>query len=385
MLLCVALTQTALHLARPTTSYRALALGGDERTIGLITAAYAVLPVLVALPLGRLADRRSPAPLFVTGTLALAAGSGLLAVAESLAGIAAASAVLGLGHLTFMVGGQTLVSAQSPPERQDRDYGLYTALTSVGQLVGPALAGLVLAGSGALPAASATTRAFLIALLLAAAALPLSWRVRVPSHVPAPGARPAGALGMLRLPGLPAGLFASLALLVAVDLLTAFLPVLGQQAGVGPAAVGLLLSVRAVGSIASRLLLSRLVARFDRGRLMVVTAAGSAVLLAVLPAVASVPAWAALLLVAGVLLGVGQPLTMVLVVRAAPSGAQGAALAMRLTGNRLGQVAVPSAAGLLAGAAGVSAAFWLLGGLLAASAVAVALAGADGSPAEGST
>lgn len=373
VLICVALTQSALNLVRPTTSYRALALGADERVIGLLTAAYAVVPVLVALPLGRVADRRSPAPLFVAGTVALAAGCGLLGLASSLWGLALASAVLGFGHLAFMVGGQTLLGVQSPPELQDRDYGLYTAVTSLGQLLGPALAGLLLGSSSGLPPADATTTVFLLGLGLAALALPFTWRVRVgPTQDRAPvTAASTGAARLLRLPGLPAGLFASLALLAAVDLVTAYLPVLAEQAGVGPAAVGLLLSLRALGSIASRLLLRGLVLRWGRARLMLGSTLGSALLLAALPFFGSAPAWAVLLVVSGFLLGVGQPLTMVVVVRAAPAGAQGMAVAMRLTGNRIGQVAVPVAAGLAAGAAGAGAAFWLLGGLLGLAALAL--------------
>mgnify|MGYP003290694156 CR=1 FL=1 len=69
--------------------------------------------------------------------------------------------------------------------------------------------------------------------------------------------------------------------------------------------------------------------------------------------------------------GIGQPLTMSMVVQAVPEGTRGTALAIRLTGNRFGQVATPAAAGLVAGAAGVSAAFFLLGGLLGLAAVAV--------------
>ena len=76
LLICVALTQSALNLSRPITSYRALALGADARAIGLITAAYAVLPVLAALPLGRLADRWRPAPLVAAGAVLLAVGAG---------------------------------------------------------------------------------------------------------------------------------------------------------------------------------------------------------------------------------------------------------------------------------------------------------------------
>ena len=40
----VVLTQAALYLARPVTSYRALALGADARAVGLITAAFALVP-----------------------------------------------------------------------------------------------------------------------------------------------------------------------------------------------------------------------------------------------------------------------------------------------------------------------------------------------------
>ncbi|RSM79050.1 MFS transporter, partial [Streptomyces sp. WAC 01325] len=64
----------------------------------------------------------------------------------------------------------------------------------------------------------------------------------------------------------------------------------------------------------------------------------------------------------------GQPLSMTTVVQAAPEGARSTALALRLTGNRLGQVAAPASAGLVAGLAGVAAPFVMLGALLLVSA-----------------
>ena len=54
------LTQTALNLARPVVSYKLLALGGDAAVIGVVTAVYAVLPVVAALWLGRVSDRIPP-------------------------------------------------------------------------------------------------------------------------------------------------------------------------------------------------------------------------------------------------------------------------------------------------------------------------------------
>lgn len=70
------------------------------------------------------------------------------------------------------------------------------------------------------------------------------------------------------------------------------------------------------------------------------------------------------LAVFGFCLGVGQPLSMTTVVQAAPVRARLTALALRLTGNRLGQVAAPACAGLVAGTAGTAAPFALLGVLL---------------------
>jgi sugar phosphate permease len=147
--------------------------------------------------------------------------------------------------------------------------------------------------------------------------------------------------------------------------------------------VGALLSLRAAASILSRLLIPWMVRVLSRARLIAASAAGSALAMAVLPVPKGAAGLAAVLAVAGFFLGIGQPLTMSLIVQAVPDDARGTALAIRLTGNRVGQVATPAAAGVVAGAAGVAAAgvvagaagvaaaFWLLGGLLVVAAATV--------------
>ena len=62
---------------------------------------------------------------------------------------------------------------------------------------------------------------------------------------------------------------------------------------------------------------------------------------------------------------------MTLVIQLVPEHARSTALAVRLTGNRIGQVATPAAAGVVAGSTGVSSVFWLLGAMLVASALAI--------------
>jgi len=370
----VVLTQAALYLARPVTSYRALALGADARAVGLITAAFALVPLVVAVTLGRASDRWRPGWL-LTGGIALGAlACALLGLADSLPGLALASAVLGLGHLALTLAGQSLIARQSGDDRHDRDFGLYAAAASAGQLIGPALAGIVLGAAGH-SLEDATTTGFLVAAGLMALAVPTSLGTDRLGRAGRPRdrseGRPLRAGELIGARGVPAGMFASLAILATVDVLTAYLPVLGTQRGIPPAVVGGLLSLRAAASILSRVLIPWMVGRLGRVRLLAASAAGSALLTAALPLAGGTAALAVLLAAAGFLLGIGQPLTMSMVVQAVPEGTRGTALAIRLTGNRFGQVATPAAAGLVAGAAGVSAAFFLLGGLLGLAAVAV--------------
>jgi MFS family permease len=83
---------------------------------------------------------------------------------------------------------------------------------------------------------------------------------------------------------------------------------------------------------------------------------------------------AVLLAVGGFFLGIGQPLTMTAISQAVPASWRGSALAVRLMGNRVGQVVVPAAGGLVA-AAGASGAVWMCCALLLASGAAMAVGG----------
>ena len=174
---------------------------------------------------------------------------------------------------------------------------------------------------------------------------------------------------LLRLPGLLRALLISCVVLSAVDITLVYLPALGADRGLAAGFVGLLLTLRAVASMTSRLFLGRLVALVGRRRLMIVSVALSAVSMAVVAASRCRRwPWRAVVVLLGLGLGVGQPLTMSWLAEMAPPGLRGRAMSLRLTGNRLGQVLIPSAVGLVA--AGVGAA-----GVLAATAAALAVVG----------
>ncbi|MBM7170826.1 MFS transporter [Streptomyces sp. G44] len=363
LVIAFSFAQGAVSMARPAVSYRALALGADQRAVGVIAGVYALLPLFAAVPLGRRTDHGRCAPLLPAGVVLISGGCALSGMAGSLAAMAAWSGVMGLGHLCFVIGAQSIVARQSAPDEQDRDFGYFTIGASLGQLVGPIAAGALIGGA-AMGRTSAL--ALFVSAAVGAVALTSLWRIE---HVRrAPAVRQRGGrvpvLGILGARGVPAGIFISLAVLSATDILTAYLPVVGEHRGIAPATVGLLLSLRAASTIACRLVMTPMIRLLGRTALLT----GSCLLGGVLCAGMALPApvWGLALMLAalGFCLGVGQPLSMTTVVRAAPDGARSTALALRLTGNRLGQAAAPASAGLLAGAAGVAAPFAMLSGLL---------------------
>ncbi|MFE9397867.1 MFS transporter [Streptomyces flavidovirens] len=365
--------QAAVSMARPAVSYRALALGADERAVGVIAGVYALLPLFAAVPLGRRTDHGRCAPLLPAGVVLIAAGCALSGTANSLAAMAAWSGVMGLGHLCFVIGAQSIVAQQSAPAEQDRNFGHFTIGASLGQLVGPVAAGLLVSGQdGAMARTSGL--ALVVSAGVAAVSFTSLWRIERRTEGVGRGeaAAKVPVHRILRTRGVPAGIFISLAVLSATDILTAYLPVVGEHRGIAPSVVGLLLSLRAAATIACRLVMTPMIRLLGRTALMTVTCLLAALLCAgiALP----VPVWALALILGalGFCLGVGQPLSMTTVVQAAPPEARSTALALRLTGNRLGQVAAPASAGLVAGVAGTAAPFLMLAVLLTgASALAL--------------
>lgn len=363
-------SQVAVYIARPITSYRLLGLGSGAREVGLVTAAFALLPLFLAIPLGRSADRRR-APLVTIGCAIQVVACALLAWAQTPLALGAASAVLGLGHLGVALGVQEVIARESDDRHHDRDFGLLTAGVSLGQMIGPLVGGFVLDRGDSL--LTATRHAMLVAAVVVVPATALAAFGERGRRKDAGDAvsRRGSVRTILHTRGVPAGIFASIAVLSAADIFTAYMPVIGEQRGIAPGAIGVLLALRAGASMATRIGIGKIVARVGRERLIILSALAAAASLGAIAFVHGVLPLAVLCLITGMGLGFGQPLSMTLIVQLVPEYARATALAVRLTGNRVGQVAAPAAAGVVAGSAGARSVFWVLSALLGCSALAV--------------
>jgi MFS family permease len=368
----VTLIQTLSLIIRITTSYRAIELGLPVLWLGIIATGFAFIPVFTALQVGRWIDRGNDARATWLGSaLVFAACIGFWAWPRSAMYLLGFSVLLGFGHMFCMAGHQMLAVRSGGKRSRETALGYYMVAASIGQGLGPFVVGW-LGGAAALPP---TGLLFAISLAVAAASVIVAVLIRpavakTARHDPGDFI-PIGRLLALR--GFAAVMVSSVVTVTALDLLVIYLPALGAERQIDSNHIGLLLTVRSVASLVSRVFYARLI--FAVGRMpltltsMLASAAGFLVLALPLP----LPIIYAVLICLGFAIGIASTLTLSGVMYLSPPEVCGTALTLRMTGNRVGQIVFPALAGFLAAATGVAGILLALGLGLALSGIAVAV------------
>nr|BFE30425.1 hypothetical protein GCM10010200_026760 [Actinomadura rugatobispora] len=211
------ITQLLTFVLRPTMTYRALELQVPPAVLGALAASFAIAPLVLALPAGRLVDRVGERRVMVGGALLLTAASlAFLVLGGTVGGLLAASMLLGTGHLGCVVGQQALVANTAGRGSYDTAFGHYTFAASLGQAAGPALIALF-GGARAIPD---TTAIFAWTTGIAAALVVLSALLAGSGHARTGGSRAAegGVRTLLRTPGLRRALLTSCVVLATLDI-----------------------------------------------------------------------------------------------------------------------------------------------------------------------
>jgi MFS family permease len=166
-------------------------------------------------------------------------------------------------------------------------------------------------------------------------------------------------------------LVASVITVTSQDLLTIYLPLLGAEQNIDVRNVGALLTVRSVASLVSRLSYTRILALVPRARLTLISMAAAGAGFACFALPIPLPGMYAAMTFLGFALGIATTLSLTNVVDVASAAAMGTVMSLRITGNRLGQVALPFLASLVAAATGIAGVFAIVAVSLVASGAAV--------------
>ncbi|BAS28257.1 MFS transporter [Limnochorda pilosa] len=384
MSLATGLSFVVITLTRPLVPLLAVHLGARAAEVGAVVGAYALVPLLLAVPAGALVDRVGSRRIFLWGSLGIAVGLAAVGAWPSLPVLVVTQAGVGLSQLLVIVAGQTYATSLARGVEREAQLGWYTTLVSAGQLVGPLVGGVLADALGYGPS-------FRIAAFLGLLPLAVGFAVHdVPrrSEAGAPGgearlaeAEPPGEVrsapraargsAIRRIAGIGGvrlAVVASFSINFAMGARQGFYPLYVQNLGYPATLVGSLLSLRALASMSVRPFMVRIVAAAG-GRFR--TVFGSMLLGA---AAVGITPWTREplgLALASVALGVGiglvHPLSMLAVAETVAEEERGLALGMRLTGNRLAQFTSPVLFGAVAEAAGLEAAF-VAGGLVLAAA-----------------
>ena len=247
-----------------------LALGAGPGEIGTLAAVQTLPFLLLAIPLGLLADRVSRRRLMLAaeGLRALSLVA-MLAMAPAEARAWGGGGGRGGAGGGGRGGGPPAPPPPAPPGGRARLLGLANGRLELARsaafAAGPALAGALVAWAGA-------SAAFVLAAVLSAAAAVLLWRLSEPARAPAPPRHPLleirdGALFVWRQQLLRPMLLTGIAWNISWFVLQAvYVPYAVRVLGLGAQAVGLTLAAYGAGMVVGALLAGRVTAALPFGR-----------------------------------------------------------------------------------------------------------------------
>ncbi len=351
----------ALGAARVTTSLYALSLQASEFTVGTLIALFAVFPMLLAVPMGRVIDRGGVRRPLMAGCVVASLGVVVAATVKTIAALYVAAILIGTGFMAIFIAAQHAVGTLAAPDQKAAGFSKLSVGFSVSAFLGPLIAGFTIDHVGHAAAFGAcgvfTLLAFAIASGRALRELPVQ---------PAAGAQQRGSpLQLLRDRELRGVYFVGILLAAAWDLFTFVTPIHGTQLGFSASTIGLILASFSAATFAVRLAMPGIVRRFHEWQVLTGALCAAALCYALLPFMQQPLAMAATAFALGLALGSGQPNVLALLHVGAPPGRGAEAIAIRASIGNLSSVSLPLAFGAAGATLGLFAVFWGLGAIIA--------------------
>ena len=344
-MLLASLGTSIANIALPELAHAFAAPFREVQAVVVVYLAALTVAVIIA---GRLGDNRGLKPMLVAGLMLFTIASALCAMAPTLWLLVAARALQGIGAAFLMTLAMALMRQTAGEAHVGRAMGLLGTVSALGTALGPTLGGVLIPFTGWQGIFWVQVPLALVTLLLVVAKLP---------HEPAKR--------RLQAPGLWSALDRSLLPMLFANVLVAAVMMttlvvgpfyLALAAGLGPAAVGLVMAAGPAISIVSGIPSGRLVDHWGSDRVSVVglsLLALGAVLLAFLPGPAGV---------AGYLLGILALTPGYQLFQAANNTAALAKVGSEQRGTASGLLSLSRNLGLIAGASLMGAVFaWGVG------------------------
>jgi predicted MFS family arabinose efflux permease len=296
----------------------AQSLGAAESLVGIVVACFHLLAMFLAIPLGGLIERFGLRCMLICGAGCNVLYSLLILVAHSLWILIVAQVIGGLGFLLLVVATQTHVGSMQENNAREKGFGLVTLSAAVGQTLGPALGGVLLAYAGYGCVFAVALGLSLLGALTAAGSgpkMPPAKDKDIP-HV----ARREQIKSLLSSTRLVCTLAFTFSVVVVVSLRGSFLPLLLQEKGISESHIGILLSCFALSMTLVRVVVGRILGRTSRLNLLLFTLVCLITGSGLVPLLGSPILLGMSLALFGLGFGFSQPLSMVMISDVSGSG-----------------------------------------------------------------
>ncbi len=351
----------ALGAARVTTSLYALSLHASEFTVGTLIALFAVFPMLLAVPMGRVIDRSGVRRPLMAGCVIASLGVAIAASVKAIAALYVAAILIGTGFMAIFIGTQHAVGTLAAPDQKAAGFSKLSVGFSISAFLGPLLAGFTidhLSHAMAFVACGAFT---LLALFIASGRALRDLPLQASGHQRDKGSP----LQLLRDRDLRGVYMVGILLAAAWDLFTFVTPIRGTQLGFSASTIGMILASFSAATFVVRIAMPGIVRRFHEWQVLTGALCAAALCYALLPFMQQPLSMAAIAFALGLALGSGQPNVLALLHVGAPPGRGAEAIAIRASIGNLSAVSLPLAFGAAGATLGLFAVFWGLGAIIA--------------------
>ncbi len=345
---------TSILAARVLLTLYALDLGAEPFAVGILAATYSVLPVLLAVKVGKLADRFGPFWLLICGAATNVVSLLIPYFFAGLPAIFVSGMMNGLSAVLFNLITQNLVGTLSEPSNRARNFSNFSLVNAACNFIGPLYAGFSIDHMGHAYACLS------LAVLSAIPLLILSIRGNtLPAATRHTSRKGGGLRSMLGDVSVRRTLVTGSLQNTGDSLYQFYMPVYTHAVGLSASAIGVVLAMYPAAAFATRLVLARLIAKFGEERLLAYAFYAGAGSLMMVPFFTDATMLALISFVFGLGMGCCGPIVTMLMFSNAPEGRSGETMGLKMTVNHLTKVITPTIFGSIASAFGLFPVFWI--------------------------
>lgn len=349
------LVTIVLNGSRPIVSLYADSLEASVAEIGILVSAYAFLPMLLAIKIGKVLDRIGAKKLTLYGAIGMLISVSAPILFPNYYALLFTQLIMGCSVICCLISMQKTIG--NLDGNRDKLIALFTLTGSIGEFIGPLQSSFIYEHLGMKVTFGVCIPVLLIVITIVLTLPKSFWRKLV-----SPKQKGAGStLLLLKNNNLRKAMIISGLVISSKDLFVAYFPVYGTNVGLRPSTIGIIISACAAAAVLIRMLQFPLVHHFGRGKVLTATLLISAISFLTIPLFSEVYVLLILSALLGLGLGLGQPLSLVFAMNVSKTERHGEVLGLRLTINRVSQFSAPFVFGGIGTAAGVGSLFFFVG------------------------